>query len=190
MNTNQLQNEILRIIRMVFDDKKALEKIHAFLVEEIFEEPEPEEIPEKYKKVVSEIAENLLVGMFCFFNPDTFEVETIPEAFVNDPEEFEMITGETWESDDIKHENWQKCIEIEPMESRDSFKVMEYFVDEVRDNDMQNKLISALNRKKPFANFKYLIENSNYRQAWFDFRQKQYEYYVWSTIQTGIELKL
>ena len=30
------------------------------------------------------------------------------DALVYDPEEFEMITGETWESAGIKHENWKK----------------------------------------------------------------------------------
>lgn len=50
MNKNQLQNEILAIIRTVFDDKKALQRIHAFLLAEIYEEPKAEEIPTKYEK--------------------------------------------------------------------------------------------------------------------------------------------
>jgi hypothetical protein len=60
---------------------------------------------------------------------------------------------------------------------------MENFVDEVNDINLQGKLINAL-RKKPFANFKYLVENSDYRQQWFDFRKTQYEFYVWDIIKT------
>ncbi len=56
MNKSQLQNEILAIIKTVFEDKKALLRIHEFLMSEIYEEPKPEEIPTKYKKVVSEIS--------------------------------------------------------------------------------------------------------------------------------------
>ncbi|TLX72319.1 hypothetical protein E9993_18590 [Labilibacter sediminis] len=186
MNKNQLQNEILAIIRTVFDDKKALEKIHAFLIAEIYEEPEPEKIPTKYKKVVSEIADGLSAGLICFFNPDTLEVEDVPKELAYDPEEFEMMTCETFESAGLKHENWENCVAIEPMESRDSFKIMEYFVDEVKDINFQEKLINALNRNKPFANFKYLVENSDYRQQWFDFRQAQYEFYVWDIIRINI----
>ena len=185
MNKGQLQNEILAIIRTVFDDKKALQKIHAFLLSEIYEEPEPEEIPVKYKTLVSEIADSLLAGLICFFNPDTLELEDIPKELAYDPEEFEMMTGENLESAGLKHENWQNCLTIEPMESNDSFKIMEYFVDEVKDINFQEKLINALNSKKPFANFKYLIEDSDYRQHWFDFRQAQYELYVWDAIKTN-----
>ena len=186
MNKTQLQNEILAIIRTVFDDKKALEKIHAFLIAEIYEEPEPEKIPTKYKKVVSEIADGLSAGLICFFNPDTFEVEDIPKELAYDPEEFEMMTGETFESAGLNHENWKNCVTIEPIESRDSFKIMEYFVDEVKDINLQEKLINALNRNQPFANFKYLVENSDYRQQWFDFRQAKYEFYVWDIIRINI----
>ena len=186
MNTNQLQGEILAIIKTVFEDKKALQKIHAFLLSEIYEEPEPEEIPKRYKEVVSKIADSLLAGLICFFNPETFEVEDIPKEMAYDPEEFEMVTGETFESAGLKHENWQNCLTIEPMESHDSFKIMEYFVDEVKDINFQEKLINALNRNKPFANFKYLVENSDYRQQWFDFRQAKYEFYVWDIIRINI----
>jgi hypothetical protein len=188
MDTNQLRDEILAVIRTVFDDKTALQKIHTFLMDEIYEEPEEEEIPEKYKKVIDNIADNLLAGFICFFNPETLEVEDIPKDLAYDPEEFEMITGETWESAGIKHEEWDKCIEIEPMESRDSFKVMEYFVDEIDDQQMQNKLINALRRHRPFANFKHIVENSDYRQQWFDFRQKQWELYAWRIIQADISI--
>lgn len=186
MNKAQLQNEILAIIRVVFDDKKALQKIHTFLLSEVYEEPESEEIPEKYKKVVSEIADGLSAGLICFLNPDTLEIEEISKDLAYDPEEFEMITGETFESAGLKHDNWKNCITIEPMESHESFKIMENFIDEVRDTNFQEKLINALNRRKPFANFKYLVENSDYRQELFDFRQTRYELYVWDVIKTTI----
>ena len=189
MNTKQLMNEILAVLKTIQNDKKKLEILHGFVMNEIYEEPKPDEIPEKYKKIVSEIADNLLAGWICFFNPGTLEVEFLPKAAVYDPEEFEMVTGETWENTGIKYVNWQKCIEIEPMESHDSFKVMEYFIDHIKDKYLQEKLTKTLNRKKPFANFKNLIENSDYRQLWFDFRQTQYENYVWGIIKTGFKLE-
>ena len=180
-------NEILAVLRIVREDKNKLTNLHEFMMDEIYEEPEPEEIPEKYKKVVFEIAGGLLAGLVYFFNPETLEVESIPKDFAYDPEEFEVITGETMESAGINYENWQKCIEIEPMESRDSFKIMEYFIDEVENKSFQDELIDALNRKKPFANFKYLVENFEQRQQWFDFRRKQWEYYVWGIISKDLE---
>ena len=187
MNKNQLKNEILAIIRTVLEDKKALEKIHAFLLAEIYEEPESEPTPERYKKVVAEIADSLLAGSICFFNPDTLELEDMPGELAYSPEEYELITGETFESAGLKHESWQYCIRIKPMESHDSFKVMEHFMDEIKEISFQERLVNALNRKKPFANFKHLVEGSKYRQRWFNFRQAQYERYVWDTIKSNIK---
>lgn len=183
MNKNQLQNEILAIIRTVFEDKKALEKIHTFLMEEFFQESEPENIPDKFKEVVKKIADSLLAGLICFFNPDTLEVEDIPKELAHDPAEFEMVTGETFESAGIKHEDWQNCITIEPMQSNESFQVMESFVNEITDSSFQKQLVNALSNRKPFANFKHLVENSDYRQPWFDYRQNQWAYYVWGIIK-------
>ena len=34
-----------------------------------------------------------------------------------------------------------------------------------------NKLLNALNNRKPFANFKNIVETSSFRQAWFDYKQ-------------------
>jgi len=64
---------------------------------------------------------------------------------------------------------------------------MGYFVDEVDDANLQRKLINALNNRKPFANFKWLIDNSEHRQKWFDFRQKEHERYVWREIEFELE---
>ena len=60
------------------------------------------------------------------------------------------------------------------MDSHDSFKVMERFADSVSDDSLREKLLIALQRPKPFANFKFEINNSGpYRQMWFDFQQEQ-----------------
>ncbi len=48
---------------------------------------------------------------------------------------------------------------------------------------LQNKLSNALERRKPFANFKNLIDNSDYRHDWFDFKQSCLEEHVYETLQ-------
>ncbi len=187
MDQEQLFQQILAALSTVRDNKEKLEKLHKYIFDEIYEEPEEEKIPEKYQKSVSSIADSLLAGFNCYFNPDTLEVEDVPAGLIYDPEEFEAQTGETLDTWKSKHGEWERCIEIEPMESRESFKVMEYFADDMEDIDFRNKLIHALTNRKPFANFKYLVENSEYRQEWFDFRQKEWEIYVWNNISFKIE---
>ncbi len=187
MDQEQLFQQILGALSSVRDNKVKLEKLHKYIFDEIYEEPDEEQIPEKYQKAVHDIANSLLAGYLCYFNPDTLEVENVPKLLIEDPHEFEMQTGFTYEDMAGKHDKWKKCIEVEPMESRDSFKVMQHFTETAYDVDFKNKLIHALNNRKPFANFKYLVDNSDYRQEWFDFRDKEWEMFVWDQISFQIE---
>ncbi|GBD89199.1 hypothetical protein BMS3Abin03_03149 [bacterium BMS3Abin03] len=43
---------------------------------------------------------------------------------------------------------------------------------------MKENLFKILNRRSPFANFKAEIDESDYRERWFEFRDKKYEEYV------------
>ena len=107
MNPQQLLNEILPILHSVKDDKRKLEKIYRFLMDEIYEEPEETEIPEKCKSVVSETADDISAGLVCFINGDTLEIESLPKEVLEDPYEFEAMTGETIESMELKHDEWK-----------------------------------------------------------------------------------
>ncbi len=123
------------------------------------------------KEKIKEIAENLDCGMKCYYYKKTEEITTIID--------FDSHIGadeELWE-DVINEvdEHWDDYVEFERMDSRESFRVMEdyaYFVD---DSDLKDKLIDALNRPKPFGNFKWIVDNSGeYRQLWFDFKNQKY----------------
>lgn len=153
---------------------------------EIYEDPQPEEIPEKYRKVVHDIAENINCGLVCYLNPETLELEDVPKDLSMDPDEFEGITGEAWD-ETFKHETWESCITVEPREGYEAFKIMECFVDEIDDKQFSQKLANILGRHRPFANFKAHVEGSKYRQQWFDFKQKILEHMVWDKVSWQIE---
>ncbi len=123
------------------------------------------------KKQIQEIAENLDCGMRCFYNLKTGEIKTILN--------FDSGIGvdeEIWEEESKEiDKNWDDYFEFEGFESYESFKIMEDFAEIVEDTKLQNKLINALNRPKPFRNFKCQIDNSgDYRQQWFDFKKMRY----------------
>ncbi len=99
------------------------------------------------------------------------------------------MTGESVKDFHLKHKEWEKCVEIEPPESYDSFKVMERFTEKVPDAGLREKLIDALNRRKPLANFKRIVDDSDYRQDWFDFRQARLEEHVYEALKDEIEEK-
>jgi hypothetical protein len=89
--------------------------------------------------------------------------------------------GKTLDKDNpfyMKHLKWDKCIEIEPLKSHESFEIMADFVNQLKSGRETDKLIQALNGHKPFANFNHQIHNSKYRDDWFAFRQRALEKHV------------
>ena len=80
----------------------------------------------------------------------------------------------------------EKYITIEPLESNESFKIMEKFVDQLDNSKLRKRLVYALNNRKPFANFKNIIDNSDIRQDWFDFKDEKLQEYVKSMIEINI----
>jgi hypothetical protein len=190
MNAQKLLDEILPILYTVKEDPIKLQKILTFLEEEIYEEPEEleePEVPEKFTKVVAEIADSLDAGFVCFLNMETLETEDIPKEMLHDPEDFEAMTGESFESMSFKYPEWENCMTFEPLESHESFKIMRSFTDSLKDRMLQNRLANALDHRKPFANFKFIVENSKHRQDWFDFKKHYLENYVKELLSMELE---
>ena len=123
-------------------------------------------------EVINKIAQELEAGMKVYLNRRTLEFEPVLDWD-------DMTETDFWEKEARKIEKkWKDYIVITKMESHESFRVMENFVDEVDDIRLKEDLIKILNRKSPFSNFKMEVESSNHRQKWFDFRTKRYEDYV------------
>jgi len=189
MQAQKFMDQILPILYTVKEDPIKLEKILTYLLDEIYEEPEDEdiEVPEKYMKAVSDIADSMDAGFVCFLNMDTLEVEDVPKDLLFDPEEFELMTGESFETMDFKYPTWENCMTFEPPESNESFEIMESFTQQLEDKKLKSQLVYALSHKKPFANFKYHIDNSKYRQDWFDFKKHQLEIHVKELLSMQLE---
>ncbi|MBW8333470.1 MAG: UPF0158 family protein [Prolixibacteraceae bacterium] len=189
MDAQQLLNGILPILHSVKEDKEKLQRILDFLLEEIYEnsiEEEPK-VPEKYRELVKSIAQNIDCGSVCFINPETLEVEEIPKTMLDDPYEYKMHTGTDSDQQTFLHEDWETYIRFDPRESHESFGIMEGFIDQLNDKTLKNKLQNALNNRKPFANFKNIIETSSIRQVWFDYKQGQLEKMVWKELAYELE---
>jgi hypothetical protein len=123
------------------------------------------------EKQIEEIADNLDSGMRCFYNLKTGEIKTILN--------FDNWIGadeEPWEEESKEiDENWGDYFEFVGFESHESFQIMADFAESIEDNRLQNNLIDALNKRKPFQNFKWQIDNSGeFRQQWFDYKKMRY----------------
>ena len=120
---------------------------------------------------IIEIADNLDAGLNCYFNLKTGEIKTILNF-----DSWQGADEEPWEEEiDEIEENWPDYFQFEGMESHDSFRLMSDFIDTIDDQKLSNRLINALNKRKPFQNFKWEIDNSGeYRQHWFDYKKLRY----------------
>ena len=130
-------------------------------------------------KKINEIAQYLDCGMNCYLNIKTGELIDIPENYeeIDDEDAIEMF-GDILEK--IEDPDFKK---IEVLESYDSFQIMKSFLDKVTNSALQSKLELALEGKKPFANFKNLLDNSDFRESWFAHKQVELEKYVREQIQ-------
>jgi len=178
MNKTEMLNTIIAMLQQAKDDNAKLQHIYEFMMEEIYEKPEEEEIeiPEKYKKLVHDIAENVDCGYVCFLNTDTMEHIDIPSGILDDLDGFD--DDGLWQKDLDKVDLWKNVIQFKQPHSSESFKIMKQFANHINDEKFQDQLINILERNKPFANFKNLIDNSDYRQDWFKFKQVKLEEYV------------
>ena len=120
------------------------------------------------KEVIREIIDELDTGFKCFINIETHEVVSFP-----DEDRFSDMDPDDWqEFIDKVENNREKYKEIEGPTSRESFSIMEAFVDYIDSKSLKIRLLQALEGRKPFANFKLQIDNSGtYREIWFEFKR-------------------
>ncbi|WMJ73748.1 UPF0158 family protein [Cytophagaceae bacterium ABcell3] len=131
---------------------------------------------------IQEIAGDLNMGMRCLYHLKTGEIEAIPDF---DDSSWYGCDMELWqEKMDKVEENWGYYFEFEKMTSHESFEIMADFVETVENQDLQERLFNALNKPKPFRNFKWEIDNSGqYRQKWFEFKDQRWIEFVKSQIE-------
>ncbi len=123
-------------------------------------------------------------NMRCFINMETLEVDI-------------HVGEDAWtfeESGDTAIEemnNPGKFLALEAVPTHESFRVIQAFIETVKDKSLQAKLAHALEKKRPFANFKFIIDNSSLRQHWFDFRDDAYTAIAkeWIEENAGDEMK-
>ena len=105
-------------------------------------------------------------NMRCSINLETLEVEIFPSEEFYEFEEAESLSESL--ADPAKY------LLIEPVPSREAFRLMAEFVETTTDEHMRERSADALNGRKPFANFNHLVHTTNIRDDWFDFKGKTY----------------
>ncbi len=115
---------------------------------------------------IKEIAEILACGELCFFHKPSGSIEHHPDPNDLPDPEFWQETINKIEADISNYKRFEK------MNSRQSFQVMEYFANSLTDINFRTSLLDLLAEPKPFGKFRRVIDNSDYRQDWFDFKNQ------------------
>ena len=128
------------------------------------------------KEQIKEIAEQLDCGFRCFWHKKNGDFVFIPDTLRYPDIDIDAWTDEMEKLDN----NFGNYKEIAQLESSDSFEIMADFVGTLSDsNRLKDKLIDALNKKNPFREFKFLIDNSGeFRQKWLDFKNFRIQQWV------------
>jgi len=122
------------------------------------------------RDLLNTIADNIEAGDRCFIHKVTHEIIAFPDDYLLDidPE------NNAWQEDIEKVESDDSYIQIEKMSSNKYFDTMEAFANSVGERSVKIRLLTALDGRKPFANFKHQIDSSGeWRELWFEFRRQK-----------------
>ena len=122
------------------------------------------------------IMEKMLIFNRQMKNRQTLDqILTIIRSVIDDEQKLERIL------EFLENEIHEEEEDFEEIEVPEKFKP--YVAERLKNTDkLKNKLFNALNNRKPFANFKDIIDNSDHRQDWFDFK------FRWLENSVGIQL--
>lgn len=127
---------------------------------------------------IAEIAELLECGLVCFYHRPTGAIESM-----TNPDSIYFESGPWQDVIDKVESDTENYIRFEQMNSNEGFRLMENFASSLADSEFRQKLFDKLSRPRPFQHFKVLIESSNYRQDWFDFKSQAYKDFVKGQIE-------
>jgi len=105
-------------------------------------------------------------GMLFFYHKNNGELVSYPEGLEDSGYEDDWA-DETKKVKDAPDD----YVQFVKASSREAFKLMEGFIDNIDHIPTRNKFINAISRKKPFANFNDMLRYyPALRQQWFDYK--------------------
>ncbi|MDG1279597.1 MULTISPECIES: UPF0158 family protein [Algoriphagus] len=128
------------------------------------------------EKEVESISNQLIKGMICFYQIDKKKIYHMPD----DEDYFNYdLTPEEEDILDEIDENPDNFAEFTKMEPGQEHQMMQDFVDrKVKERALAEDLVNALSKPKAVTGFKFLIEESKYKNDWIEYRKGKYQDWV------------
>ena len=119
------------------------------------------------EEIIKEIASILDTGEVVFLHRETQEILSYPAPDRSGYNEFDYLAEEVLAITDAHPEMY---IQFDPPDSRESYKIMEGFVEILKGDALRARVLDSLNSKKPFRNFRLAIENEGIEDDWYDYK--------------------
>jgi hypothetical protein len=119
------------------------------------------------EEIIKEIASIIDTGEVVFLHRETQEILSYPAPDRSGYNEYDYLAEEVLAITDAHPEMY---IQFDPPDSRESYKIMEGFVDILKGDALRARVLDSLNSKKPFRNFRVVIENEGIEDDWYDYK--------------------
>ena len=133
-------------------------------------------MPTLTESQIKEIADQLSFGLKSFIHKTNHELLFIPDF------DSDLYAEREFYKDELEklENNFNEYIKIEKPNSSESFEMMIRFIEQLNENEkLKDELKEALNKNKPFRQFKFVIDNSDiHREQWFEFKDAQLKQWV------------
>jgi hypothetical protein len=119
------------------------------------------------EEIIKEIAALNDTGEVVFLHRETQEILSYPAPDRSGYNEYDYLAEEVLAITDAHPEMY---IQFDPPDSRESYKIMEGFVEILKGDALRARVLDSLNSKKPFRNFRVVIENEGIEDDWYDYK--------------------
>lgn len=131
------------------------------------------------------IADLVDSGEKVWFHVHTHEVLSHPDPGHHSfSSEWDYLVEDVMDQVFLDYDNY---IEIPPPDPSTSYRIMAEFADTVSDVRFRARLLDALGGKKPFRFFRNAVEESPFREEWFDFLDARMQEYVLARMEEALE---
>ncbi|MDI1324516.1 MAG: UPF0158 family protein [Algoriphagus sp.] len=128
------------------------------------------------EKEVDHITAQLLKGMVCFYQVDKKKIHQMPDD--EDYFNYDLTEDEEDILDEIEEDpdNFAEFTKMEPVQEH---QMMQDFIDrKVKEKNLAEDLVNVLSKPKAPTGFKFLIEESKYKNEWIEYRRDKYNDWV------------
>ncbi|SIO23000.1 UPF0158 family protein [Algoriphagus halophilus] len=128
------------------------------------------------EKEVESISTQLLKGNVCFYQIDKKKIHHMPDD--EDYFNYDLTEEEEDILDEIE-DNPDNFAEFTKMEPAQEHQMMQDFVDrKIKEKNLAEDLVNALSKPKASTGFKFLIDESKYKNEWLEYRLSKYHDWV------------